>query len=113
MEVTYPKISAGIPRHSKKESKEMQKPSHPNKHELHHIPVDFRFINIHGENNTEEQTHLSLESLPLDIILVLDGHALSLMVDLVNTDKTRCKFEHVVSQGDNNKLRVLGSLFDV
>lgn len=35
------------------------------------------------------------------------------MIDLVNADQPRGKFEHVVTQRNNNELRVLGAFFDV
>lgn len=49
----------------------------------------------------------------LDIILVLDGHALGHVVDLVYTDQARGKLEHVVTKRNNDELSVLRALLDV
>lgn len=35
------------------------------------------------------------------------------MVDLVHADQPRSEFEHVVAQGDDDELRVLGALLDI
>jgi hypothetical protein len=48
-----------------------------------------------------------------DIISVLDRHTLGHVVDLVNTDKTRGKLEHIVSQRNDNKLCILRPLLDI
>lgn len=35
------------------------------------------------------------------------------VVDFIHADQTRSKFEHVVAQGDDDELRILGTLLDV
>jgi hypothetical protein len=35
------------------------------------------------------------------------------LVDFVNTNQTRGQFKHVVSEGDDNELRILGPFFDI
>ena len=35
------------------------------------------------------------------------------MIDLVNANQTGCQLEHIVPQGNDDKLRILGSLFDI
>lgn len=50
---------------------------------------------------------------PHNIIAVLDRHALGHVVDLVHADEAGGELKHVVAQGDDDELGVLGALFDV
>jgi hypothetical protein len=50
---------------------------------------------------------------PGNVVLVLDGDALGHVVDLVHADQAGCQLEHVVAQGDDDELGVLGALLDV
>lgn len=50
---------------------------------------------------------------PDNIIAVLDGHALCHVVDLVHAHEASGELKHVVAQGDDDELGVLGALFDV
>ena len=56
---------------------------------------------------------LSLATPPDNIIAVLNRHALGHVVDLVHAHEAGGKLKHVVAQGDDDKLGVLGALFDV
>lgn len=56
----------------------------------------------------------NVQSSPtLDVVSVLDRDTLRHVVDLVNTDKTRGKLEHVVSQRNDDELCVLRPLLDI
>ena len=49
----------------------------------------------------------------MNIIPVFDCYTLRHVIDLVYSDQTRCKFEHVVSKRDDNELCVLRPFFDI
>ena len=49
----------------------------------------------------------------VDVVPILDRYRFGHVIDLVHSDKSRSKFKHVVSQGDNNELSVLRPLLDV
>lgn len=48
-----------------------------------------------------------------DVVAVLDRDALGHVVDLVHADQPGRQLEHVVSEGDDDELGVLGALLDV
>jgi hypothetical protein len=49
----------------------------------------------------------------VDVVPILDRYRFGHVIDLVHSDKSRSKFKHVVSQGDDDKLSVLRPLLDV
>lgn len=56
---------------------------------------------------------LRLRPPAYDVVLVLDRHALGHVVDLVDADEAGGELEHVVPEGDDDELGVLGALLDV
>lgn len=52
-------------------------------------------------------------SPPKNIILILDRHTLGHVVDLVDADEAGGQLEHIVAQGDDDELGVLGAFFNV
>lgn len=49
----------------------------------------------------------------MNVVPILDGDTLGHVIDLVDTNKTSGELEHVVPQGNDDKLGVLGSFLDV
>lgn len=65
-------------------------------------------------NAERKSCRYHLQSSPtLDIVSVFDRDTLGHVVNLVNTDKTRGKLEHIVSQRNDNELCVLRPLLDI
>jgi hypothetical protein len=64
-------------------------------------------------NLTQHQATLYKLLPPVQVIPILDRHALRHMIHLVNTDQTFRELEHVISEGDDDELCVFCSLFDV
>ena len=56
---------------------------------------------------------LLLALRPGNVIFVLDRHTLGHVVDLVHAHQSRRELKHVVSEGNDDELGVLGSLLDV
>jgi hypothetical protein len=49
----------------------------------------------------------------VNVVPILDRYRFGHVIDLVHSDKSRSKFKHVVSQGDDDELSVLRPLLDV
>jgi hypothetical protein len=56
---------------------------------------------------------LLLLASPNNVVIVVDRDTLGHVVDLVHTNQSRGQLEHVVAQGDDDELRVLGPLLDI
>jgi hypothetical protein len=65
------------------------------------------------KRSIKAQSYPSLAILTPNVILVLHRNALSHMVDLVDPYQPFRKFKHIISQTDDDELRILGSLLDV
>ena len=56
---------------------------------------------------------LNRASPTVHVILILNRHALGHVVDLVHSHQSGSELKHVISEGNDDELGVLCSLFDV
>jgi hypothetical protein len=57
--------------------------------------------------------HCSSSSPASDVVPIFNRHALGHVIDLVHANESGRELEHVVTQGDNDELGVLGAFLDI